>query len=115
MASSTAAAVEEARRAGILVSTLDLGAAPYGPVRIASGAAPDRYLTAGAAGSWAIAYWAGRFALACQQDPSMTPERFARRCWRRDKASSSHLAPQVTAMFFAAVVPRRVVGPENLS
>jgi subtilisin family serine protease len=73
---STAAAVEEARRAGILVSSLDLGAAPYGPVRIASAAAPERYITVGAAGSWSMAYWAGRYALACQQDPSMTPERF---------------------------------------
>jgi len=72
----TAAAVEEARRAGILVASLDLGAAPYGPVRIASAAAPDRYLTVGAAGSWSMAYWAGRYALPCQQDPSITPERF---------------------------------------
>ena len=74
--SSTAAAVEEARRSGIMVSSLDLGAAPYGPVRIASAAAPDRYITVGAAGSWSMAYWAGRYALECQQDPSMTPERF---------------------------------------
>ena len=74
--SGTAGAVDEARRAGILVSSLDLGAAPYGPVRIASAAAPDRYITVGAAGSWSMAYWAGRYALACQQDPSMTPERF---------------------------------------
>lgn len=74
--SSTAPLVDEARRAGIMVSSLDLGAPPYGPVRIASAAAPDRYLTVGAAGSWAMAYWAGRFALACQQDPSMTPDRF---------------------------------------
>jgi len=74
--SSTAAAVEEARRAGILVASLDLGAAPYGPVRIAGAAAPDRYITVGPAGSWSMAYWAGRYALACRQDPSMTPERF---------------------------------------
>jgi subtilisin family serine protease len=74
--SDTAAAVDEARRVGILVSTIDLGAPRYGPVRIASAAAPDRYITVGAAGSWSMAYWAGRYALACQQDPSMTPERF---------------------------------------
>jgi len=74
--SGTAAAVEEARRAGILVSSLDLGAAPYGPVRIASAAAPDRYITVGAAGSWSMAYWAGRYVLACQQDPSISPARF---------------------------------------
>jgi hypothetical protein len=74
--SDTNVAVDEARRAGIFVSTMDLGASPYGPVRVASGTAPDRYLTAGAAGSWAMAYWAGRYALACEQDPSMTAERF---------------------------------------
>jgi subtilisin family serine protease len=72
----TAAALEEARRDGIFVSTAALDAPPYGPVRIASADAPDRYTTAVAAGSWAIAYWAGRYALACQQDPSMTPARF---------------------------------------
>jgi hypothetical protein len=76
--SHTAAAVDEARATGIFVSTIDLRAPRYGPVRIASAAAPDRYLTVGAAGSWAMAYWAGRYALACQQDPSMTPERFRR-------------------------------------
>jgi subtilisin family serine protease len=74
--SGTAAAVGEARREGLFVSAADLGAPPYGPVRIASAAGPDRYITAGAAGSWSIAYWAGRYALACQQNPSMTPERF---------------------------------------
>jgi subtilisin family serine protease len=74
--SQTAAAVEEARRAGIFVSALDSGIARYGPVRIASAAGPDRYITVGPAGSWSIAYWAGRYALACQQDPSMTPDRF---------------------------------------
>ncbi len=74
--SHTAAAVEEARRAGMLVSSLDLGAFPYGPVRIAAATAPDRYITVGPAGSWSMAYWAGRYALACQQDPSITPESF---------------------------------------
>jgi hypothetical protein len=32
--------------------------------------------TADAAGRWAIAYGAGRYALACQQDPSIDPSRF---------------------------------------
>jgi subtilisin family serine protease len=73
----TPAAVAEARRQGLFVSWIDLPfLKPLGPVRIASAAGPDRYVTAGPAGSWAIAYWAGRYALACQQDPSMTPERF---------------------------------------
>ena len=73
---ATAAAVEEAHRAGIFVSSLELGATRYGPVRIASPEGPDRYSIAPAAGSWTIAYWAGRYALSCQQNPSMTPERF---------------------------------------
>jgi len=72
----TADAVEEARREGIFVSALDLGAAPFGPVRIASAASPDEYLVYGPAGSWAIAYWAGRYALAWQEDHAMTPARF---------------------------------------
>jgi hypothetical protein len=62
--SQTSAAIDEARRAGLFVSTLDLGAPPYGPVRIASAAAPDRYITVGPAGSWSMAYWAARHALA---------------------------------------------------
>lgn len=74
--SDTTAAVEEARGAGIFVSSLDLAATPVGPVRIASSAGPDRYITVDAAGSWSIAYWAGRYALACQQDPSIDPNRF---------------------------------------
>lgn len=81
--SQTAAAVEEARRAGIFVASLDLGAAPFGPVKIASAAASDRYITVGPAGSWSIAYWAGRYALACQQDQSITPERFRRTVFDR--------------------------------
>ena len=44
---------------------------------VASPAGPDAYTTCKEpAVSWAIAYWAGRYALACQEDPSMTPERF---------------------------------------
>ncbi len=72
----TKAAVEEARGAGIFVASLELRARPFGPVKIASAAGPERYITVGAAGSWSIAYWAGRYALACQQDRAMTPERF---------------------------------------
>lgn len=75
--SGTAEAVAEARRQGIFVSSIDLGAAPFGPVRIAAATAPDRYIRAGPAGSWAMAYWAGRYVLAFQTDPTITPERFA--------------------------------------
>lgn len=74
----TAAAVAEARRAGIFVATWDLGGAPYGPVRIASASGPERYATVAASGSWAIAYWAGRYALECERDRAATPERFER-------------------------------------
>ncbi len=70
-------AIAEARRAGIFVSAIDLHPAPMGPVTIASPAGPDAYtFHQRPAGSWAIAWWAGRYALACQEDPSMTPERF---------------------------------------
>ena len=72
----TRAAIAEARCAGIFVSTIDLGFAPMGPVNIASPLGSDAYTTAAPAISWAIAYWAGRYALACQEDPAMTPERF---------------------------------------
>jgi subtilisin family serine protease len=70
-------AIAEARRAGIFVSAIDLHPAPMGPVTIASPAGPEAYTShQRPAGSWAIAWWAGRYALACQEDPSMTPERF---------------------------------------
>jgi hypothetical protein len=73
----TEAAMAEARQAGIFVSTLDLHPGRLGPVTVASPAGPEAYTTfKQPAGSWAIAYWAGRYALACQEDPSMTPERF---------------------------------------
>jgi subtilisin family serine protease len=72
-------AIAEARRAGLFVSAADLRLAPMGPVTIASPAGPDAYTThKRPAGSWAIAWWAGRYALACQEDPSMTPERFVK-------------------------------------
>jgi len=71
------AAIAEARHAGIFVSAIDLHPAPIGPVTIASPAGPEAYTThQRPAASWAIAWWAGRYALACQEDPSMTPERF---------------------------------------
>jgi len=71
------AAIAEARHAGIFVSAIDLHPAPIGPVTIASPAGPDAYTShQRPAVSWAIAWWAGRYALACQEDPSMTPERF---------------------------------------
>jgi subtilisin family serine protease len=72
-------AVAEARAAGIFISNIDLRLAPIGPVTIASPAGPESYTThKRPAGSWAIAWWAGRYALACQEDPSMTPERFVK-------------------------------------
>jgi subtilisin family serine protease len=75
----TRAAIAEARRAGIFVSTIDLGFAPIGPVNTASPLGPEAYTTQAPAVSWAIAYWAGRYALACQEDPSITPERFLKK------------------------------------
>jgi hypothetical protein len=73
----TGDAIAEARRAGLFVSTADLRLTPMGPVTIASPGGPDAYTThQRPAGSWAIAWWAGRYALACQEDPCMTPERF---------------------------------------
>lgn len=72
-------AIAEARREGLFVSALDLGLPSLGPVTIASPVAPDAYTTHETpAGSWAIAHMAGRYALACQEDPGMTPERFLR-------------------------------------
>jgi hypothetical protein len=70
------AAFEEARRAGVFVSAVDLRLEPYGPVTVASPTAPDAYVTYPAAGSWSIAYWAGRYIVASQDDPNMTPSAF---------------------------------------
>ena len=72
-------AIDEARRQGIFVSAVDLQLPPLGPVSIASPTGPDAYTShATPAGSWAIAHMAGRYALACQIDPAMTPEKFLR-------------------------------------
>ena len=81
----TRAAIVEARGAGIFVSTIDLNFAPIGPVNMASPLGPEAYTTYPPAVSWAIAYWAGRYALACQEDPSMTPERFLEKIPRIDQ------------------------------
>jgi hypothetical protein len=71
------AAIAEARRAGVFVSALDLNPGRLGPVKVASPAGVRAYTTfTQPVGSWAVAYWAGRYALACQEDPSMTPDRF---------------------------------------
>ena len=70
-------AVDEARRAGLFVSAIDLHLPRLGPLTFASPAAPEAYTTHDVpAGSWAIARMAGRYALACEEDPTMTPERF---------------------------------------
>lgn len=69
-------AIAEAERAGMFVSSAFLDLPALGPVRAASPAGPGRYAVYGPAVSWAIPYWAGRYLLACQQDPSMTPARF---------------------------------------
>jgi subtilisin family serine protease len=75
--SSLRSAIAEARRGGIFVSALDLNAGRLGPVTVASPVGPEAYTTfTEPAESWAIAYWAGRYALACQEDPAMTPDRF---------------------------------------
>ena len=87
------AAFEEARRAGVFVSAVDLGLEPYGPVTVASPTAPDAYATYPAAGSWAMAYWAGRYILASQDDPNMTPGAFLEQI-RRD-ASLGKTRPTV--------------------
>ena len=72
-------AIDEARREGLFVSAFDLRLPRLGPLTVASPAAPDAYTTYDVpAGSWAIAYMAGRYALACEEDPAMTPERFMR-------------------------------------
>ncbi len=73
------AAIAEARKAGIFVSNIDLHWNRMGPMTFASPTGPDAYTThRQPAGSWAIAWWAGRYALACEEDPAMTPERFMR-------------------------------------
>lgn len=70
-------AIAEARREGLFVSAFDLRLPRMGPLTFASPAAPDAYTTHDVpAGSWAIAHLAGRYALACDEDPAMTPERF---------------------------------------
>jgi hypothetical protein len=75
--SSFLQAIHEARRDGLFVSAFDLGLPRLGPTSFASPTAPDAYTTHETpAGSWAIAHLAGRYALACQEDPQMTPERF---------------------------------------
>ncbi len=72
-------AIDEARRHGLFVAAIDLRLPPLGPLTFASPTAPDAYTTHdAAAGSWAIAQMAGRYALACEEDPGMTPERFMR-------------------------------------
>ncbi len=77
--SSFLQAVEEARREGLFVAALDLHVPPVGPVTFASPASPSAYTAHKiAAGSWGIARLAGRYALACQVDPQITPERFLR-------------------------------------
>ena len=71
-------AIGEARAQGIFVSEPGLHPRPYGPVIVASPTAADAYTSAGPAPSWAIAYWAGRYALAVQANPAITPEQFAK-------------------------------------
>jgi hypothetical protein len=70
-------AIAQARAQGIFVSEPDLHPRPFGPVLVASPAATDAYTSAGPAPSWAIAYWAGRYVLAVQENPALTPEAFA--------------------------------------
>ena len=70
-------AIDEARREGLFVSAADLHLPRLGPLTFASPAGPGAYTTGEVpAGSWAIAHMAGRYALACEEDPGMTPERF---------------------------------------
>ena len=72
-------AIDEARREGLFVAAVDLRLPRLGPLTFASPTAPDAYTTHDVpAGSWAIAHMAGRYALACEEDPRMTPERFMR-------------------------------------
>jgi hypothetical protein len=72
-------AIDEARREGLFVSAFDLRLPRLGPLTFASPAVPDAYTTHDIpAGSWAIAHMAGRYALACEEDPAITPEQFMR-------------------------------------
>jgi hypothetical protein len=72
------AAITEARAQGIFVSSIYLHPRPLGPVVVASATAANAYCWIPPAPSWAIAYWAGRYALAYQENPSITPEKFAK-------------------------------------
>ena len=73
----TREAMEEARREGLFVSTIDLKLKPAGPLVAAGPEGPHAYTRyAVPAGSWAIARCAGRYALEVQRDPSITPDRF---------------------------------------
>jgi subtilisin family serine protease len=70
-------AIDVARREGLFVSAADLHLPRLGPLTFASPTAPNAYTTGTVpAGSWAIAHMAGRYALACEENPGMTPERF---------------------------------------
>lgn len=72
-------AIREARTEGLFVSAFDLHLSRLGPTTFACPAGVAAYTTHDTpAGSWAIAHMAGRYALACQEDPGMTPERFLR-------------------------------------
>jgi len=73
------AAIAEARAQGIFVSDPDLHPRAFGPVRIASPAAAGAFTSAGPSTSWAIAYWAGRYVLAYEENPSISPEEFSKR------------------------------------
>ena len=86
------ATFEEARRTGVFVSAVDLGLQPYGPVTVASPTAPDAYATYPAAGSWSIAYWAGRYILAYQENPNLTPGAFLEQIYRDAALRKTHLA-----------------------
>lgn len=84
-------AIDEARREGLFVAAIDLKLPRLGPVTIAAPTAPDAYTTHETpAGSWAIAHMAGRYALACQEDPAMTPRRFL----EQSKARRSEAQPR---------------------
>jgi subtilisin family serine protease len=72
----TDAAIADARREGLFVSTVDLCATPSGPFTVASPTATTAFATLGPAASWSYAYWAARYVLAVQQDGTMTPQRF---------------------------------------
>jgi hypothetical protein len=69
-------AIANARSAGLFVSTFDLPLPDVGRVTIASPSGPHAYTTWAAEPSWRAPYWAGRFALAAQETPSITPADF---------------------------------------